>query len=176
VKARASARGKRLGPEIAFATVGVGATIALSELIRRTGDRECGSQVEPGAPESYCRTEPGAYVAAGATLLVGSLLLSPAGAAIGGAGSGGSFGSSVLGAAIGLVGGLVLALPAHELDEGTAYVLLAGGVVAGSVIGYELSIPTTDVPRASPLPTPTRLRFQASAQSDGARLTFGGTF
>jgi hypothetical protein len=178
VKARASARGKRVGPEIAFATVGMGATIALSELIWRNGDRECGHQIEIGYPESDCRTKPSAQVASGATLLVGFLLLPPAGAAIGGVGSGGSFGYSVLGALVGLAGGILLAVPALKLDEskGIAYSLLGGGVVAGSVIGYELSVPRSDAARASLLPKPAPLRIRASVLSEGAALTLGGTF
>src|SRR5687768_298613 len=69
VKARASARGKRIGPEIAFATVGMGATIALTALVLHTAGQECGGQVEPGAPDSYCQTEKGGLQMAAATLL-----------------------------------------------------------------------------------------------------------
>jgi hypothetical protein len=175
VKARPSTRSQRVGLEILLATVGMAGTLVLADVLVSSADQECGSSVEPGAPDSYCQPKKGGLVRAGAALVAGSLLLPPAGAAIAGAGAG-NFGTSVLGALVGLAGGLLVAVPASQLNEGAAYIALMGGVVAGTVIGYELSVPRATTARASLSTNPVRLRVQPTTLPRGGGVIFAATF
>ena len=139
-------------------------TLVLADLLVSRAGQECGADVEPGAPDSYCQPKKGGLVRAGTALVAGSLLL-----------------SSVLGALVGLAGGLLVAVPASSLNEGAAYIALIGGVVAGSVIGYEISVPRAAAPRAATAraslsPNPVRFRVQPTTLPRGGGVIFAATF